>query len=94
MKRYIIAIVFALGLVLNVDAQIGQYQQAGSDAFFEATDMMEYRTDDDQWGTFPFMPNLHNGLEDYSAVPSTPLGSGLLLLAGMGLGYAAFRKKD
>ena len=85
MKKYIITLVFALGLGLNLSAQ--------SDGFFSNSRYSEYRegtsTGNSDWGLMPNM--IGHGLDsDQSAAP---LGSGLLLLGGMALGYAAMRRK-
>ena len=96
MKRFIIAIAIAFGFGMNVNAQIGQYNRTGNDAFFTTSSYSEYREDVtiDEWGTMPFMPSSHGGLADYSADQHpTPVGSGLLLLASMGLAYG-LRKRN
>ena len=79
MKKIILTIAIVLGIGFGASAQ--------SDGFF-AQSFGEYR--DSSEGKLPALPNAHNLTEHQSA----PLGSGLLLLAGMGLGYAALRKKD
>ena len=82
MKKYIITLVFALGLGLNLSAQ--------SDGFFSNSRYSEYR--EDPWaGDMPGLPS-HGYINDYDA-DNAPLGSGLLLLGGMALGYAAMRRK-
>ena len=91
MKKYIILAIFALGFGMNVNAQVGQYRQSGSDAFFSTSSCTEYRETTDEWGTMPLLP-IYGSDTDHNADP-TPIGSGLLLLAGMGLGYAAMTRK-
>ena len=77
MKKIILAI--ALFAAVSANAQ--------SDSFFKYSNVEEQRSPSD-WGSMPAM--IGHGLEgDQSA----PLGSGLLLLAGMGLAYG-FRKKN
>ena len=77
MKKIILAI--ALFAAVSANAQ--------SDSFFRYNNVEEQRTNE-SWGSMPAM--IGHGLEgDQSA----PLGSGLLLLAGMGLAYG-FRKKN
>ena len=77
MKKIILAI--ALFAAVSANAQ--------SDSFFKYSNVEEQRTNE-SWGSMPAM--IGHGLEgDQSA----PLGSGLLLLAGMGLAYG-FRKKN
>ena len=88
MKRYILIIAFTIGLGLNLNAQ--SKQQGFADGFF-SQNYSEYR-DEDAYGIMPLLPG-HNTLLDYDADPKqVPVGSGLLLLAGLGLGYASFRK--
>ena len=93
MKRYILIMIFAIGFGLNLNAQ-AQYkqQQSGlSDGFF-TSNYSEYREDD--WaGNMPLLPREHGSDQDYDA-EETPIGSGLLILAGLGLGYATLRRKD
>ena len=82
MKKIILTIAIVLGIGFGVSAQ--------SDSFFATTSTYtEYR--ETEWGELPILPNQHNIIGDYKAVP---VGTGLLLLAGMGLGYAALRKRD
>ena len=77
MKKIILAI--ALFAAVSANAQ--------SDGFFTYNNVEEQRTNE-SWGSMPAM--IGHGLEgDQSA----PLGSGLLLLAVMGLAYG-FRKKN
>lgn len=80
MKKYIMTIIFALGLMMSMSAQ--------NDSFFK-TNYGEYR-EDNEWGELPLLPESHGNSYDYVAAP---LGSGLLLLAGLGMGYAAMRKR-
>ena len=77
MKKIILAI--ALFAAVSANAQ--------SDGFFTYNNVEEQRSNE-SWGSMPAM--IGHGLDgDQSA----PLGSGLLLLAGMGLAYG-FRKKN
>ena len=77
MKKIILAI--ALFAAVSANAQ--------SDSFFRYSNVEEQRSNE-SWGSMPAM--IGHGLDgDQSA----PLGSGLLLLAGMGLAYG-FRKKN
>ncbi|MBE6335488.1 MAG: hypothetical protein E7066_02235 [Lentimicrobiaceae bacterium] len=82
MKRFLITISIIAALSLNVNAQ-------GTDGFF-TTNYTEYRDGEPDWGDLPALPGQH-GL-DYTV--AAPLGSGLLLLAGMGVLYGIRRKKD
>lgn len=78
MKKVIVTLVMILGLGASVSAQ--------SDAFF-TQNFSEYREAVDT--ETPRLPN-HALITNQDA----PVGTGLLLLAGMGLGYAVLRKKD
>lgn len=90
MKKYILTIALAIGFGMNLNAQIGQ--SGKSDSFFSSNKYSEYREGDGSFGTMPLLPG-HNTLNDYDADPKqVPVGSGLLLLAGLGLGYASLRK--
>ncbi|MBR7176395.1 MAG: hypothetical protein IKD32_03745 [Bacteroidales bacterium] len=85
MKKIILTIAIVLGIGFGVSAQ--------SDSFFATTSTYtEYR--ETEWGELPILPNQHNIVGDYKAAEDAPVGTGLLLLAGMGLGYAALRKRD
>ncbi|MBE6345656.1 MAG: hypothetical protein E7067_00365 [Lentimicrobiaceae bacterium] len=79
MKKIILTIAIVLGIGFGVSAQ--------SDAFFTQS-FSEYRNTDE---VTPALPYAHN-LEAHQ--PAAPLGSGLLILAGLGLGYATLRKKS
>ena len=83
MRKYIITILFALGLGMSLNAQ--------SDGFFTSS-YSDYR--EENWSsTMPSLPGFHGGLDDYQAIPETPIGSGLLLLVGLGITYASTKKK-
>ena len=78
MKKYITLAIFAIGFGMNVNAQ--------GDGFFSSS-YNEFRETED-WGTMPAIIG-HGNTADQSA----PLGSGLLVLAGLGVAYA-MRKKN
>ncbi len=85
MKKFIIAISILVALGLNVNAQNYQYYSGNTDGFFTSP-TSGYRTENETPG-LPMFDALGN--------QSAPLGSGWLLLAGMGVGYAMLkRKKD
>ena len=89
MKKYILTIALAIGFGMNLNAQIGQ--SGKSDSFFSSNKYSEYR-DEIAMGTMPLLPG-HNTFNDYDADPKqVPVGSGLMILAGLGLGYASLRK--
>ena len=84
MRKYIITIIFALGLGMNLNAQ--------SDGFF-TSNYSEYR--EDNWSsTMPSLPGFHGGLDDYQSTPEAPLGSGLLILGALALGYFGFKSEN
>ena len=77
MRKYIITIIFALGLGMSLNAQ--------SDGFFTSS-YSDYR--EESWSsTMPSLPGFHGGLDDYQSTPEAPLGSGLLVLGVLALGY-------
>ena len=82
MKKIILAI--ALFAAVSANAQ--------SDSFFRYNNVEEQRTNsgNGEWGTMPTLVG-HGYTTDMD--PNAPLGSGMLLLAGMGLAYG-FRKKN
>ena len=86
MKKYIVLAIFSIVLSLGLNAQVGNYSQSTSDGFFKQNYEAEYRAYD-EWGAMPRM--LGHGIETNQ---NAPVGSGLLLLAGLGLGYASLRK--
>ena len=72
------------------------YAQDGStDGFFKSNYEM-YREENAEWGTMPLLPRTHGYEYDYDAEDpeQVPVGSGLLLLGVMGVGYLAIKKKD
>ena len=80
MKKVILTIAVILGLGAGVNAQ--------SDAFF-TQNFSDYRDVTSIDASTPRIPD--HGL---ATNQNAPLGTGLLLLTGMGLGYAVLRKKD
>ena len=77
MKKVIATVAIILGLGVGANAQ--------SDAFF-TQNFSDYRSSENV--ETPRLP-AHALTTDQDA----PVGTGLLLLAGMGLGYAALRKR-
>ena len=78
MRKYITTIIFALGLGMSLNAQ--------SDGFF-MSNYSEYR-EMEEWGNLPNLPGSHGYINDYSCVEQeAPLGSGLLILGALALGY-------
>lgn len=83
MKRIVLSIALVLTLGLSVNAQ--------SDGFFKST--YQDANEEARTGTVRATPGVpeFGGDVDKPAKPA-PLGSGLLLLAGMGAAYALRRK--
>lgn len=80
MKKLIITITLALGLGMGLNAQ--------NDSFFTYNN---YDTDrSSSWGAEAALPTVHGLTAHQSA--EAPLGSGIVLLAGMALGYGIKRK--
>ena len=79
MKKIILAI--ALFAAVSANAQ--------SDGFFTSS-YNNYRETTDEWGTMPSM--IGHGLLDAQNANGAPLGSGALLLAGLGMAYALRNK--
>ena len=81
MKRIVLSIALVLTLGLSVNAQ--------SDGFFKST--YQDANEEARTGTGRALPGVpgFGGEEDKPA----PLGSGLLLLAGMGAAYALRRRR-
>ena len=80
MKKIILAI--ALFAAVNAHAQ--------RDGFFTYNSYEEQnRQESDAWGAMPALMN-----HGYKMDQSAPLGSGLLLLAGMGLAYGMRKKSN
>ena len=88
MKKFIIAISIIAALGLNVNAQ-EYYQYSGSDGFFSSNSMVPGYREDTGTG-LPLLPMRGQGV-DQNAVP---LGSGLLILAGLGAAYALKKRRD
>ena len=83
MKKIILAIALFVALGLSANAQ--------NDGFFSTgSNYKEYR--EDVWAqNMPVLPGQHGSQYDFAA-ESAPIGSGLLVLAGLGLAYAMRRK--
>ena len=83
MKKIILAI--ALFAAVSANAQ--------SDGFFTSSYTYDENreTPDAAWGTLPAIFG-HDYEMDQNADPA-PVGSGLLVLAGLGLGYAATKRR-
>lgn len=65
---------------------------AQNDGFFTTT-YSGYR--DNNWAsTMPSIPGYHGSLDDYEATPEAPLGSGLFVMAALGLAYGVKRKRS
>lgn len=81
MKKVFVTLSLVLTLGLGASAQ--------SDAFFSYSDVETPNRTVTESGAMPGLP-MRNQSTDHTA----PLGSGMLLLAGMGAAYALRRKND
>ena len=95
-KAIIILAIMMLSCGYSVGQQYGFYEdgnrQASTDGFFSSA-YSEYREESSDWGVMPLLPQTHGYHYDYPA-HLTPIGSGWLLLAGMGVGYAVRKRKN
>lgn len=83
MKKILLTILVAVTIVLTANAQ-------SYDGFFSTGSEGNNRQGSTvEWGALPTVPNTGT----YSN-QNAPLGSGLLLLTGMGVAYALRRKKE
>ena len=93
------AIIILAMMLLSCGYTVGQqyrffeedYNKTSTDGFFKST-YTEYREEDSEWGVMPLLPQTHGYHYDYPA-EIAPIGSGWLLMAGMGIGYAVIRRK-
>ena len=74
---------------VDIYQQVESQYQLTTDGFF-TTNYQEYR-EMDQWGNLPVLPSSHGN--DYDVAAEAPLGSGLLMLLGMGLGYMTVNRR-
>lgn len=83
MKKLIATVAIIFSLIS------GAMAQSGYDGFFTQS-FSDFRENEGSgYAELPRLPG-HELMSSQDA----PVGSGLLLLAGLGLGYAALRKKD
>ena len=88
MKKIIITLSFVVAMMLNVTAQeSGVYSY---DGFFSAQESSEKRDSENIFST-PSMPGM-NVFGDQDG--DVPVGSGLLILAGLGVAYAVRRRDN
>ena len=88
MKRIIITLSFIAALGLNVNAQSQSTQS--SDGFFNNSTLTETTYREEGSGVSPLFPK-RDQFKNQDA--DAPVGSGLLLLAGMGAAYALRKKR-
>ena len=81
MKKVLVTLSLVITLGLGVNAQ--------SDAFFSYNDVDSQNRESGNFSEMPALP-LRGQYTDQSAAP---LGSGLLILAGLGLAYGLKRRK-
>ncbi len=85
MKRFLMTLSFIVAFGVSASAQEYSYYENQTDGFFTLNDeAKEYRV---AAAGFPSLPG--QGVYD----DQLPLGSGLLLLAGMGAAYALRRRR-
>jgi len=87
MKKVLVTLSLVIVLGLGANAQYFDNTQA-TDGFFSTTPSGQYRDGSADDIVFPGMP----GMGMYTD-QSAPLGSGLVLLAGMGLAYGLKRRE-
>ena len=93
------AIIILAIMMLSCGYSVGQQQgfftksdaESSTDGFFKSP-YVEYREEDSEWGVMPLLPQTHGYHYDYPA-KITPIGSGWLLMTGMGIGYALIRRR-
>ncbi len=91
MKKFLITLSLVTALCVNVNAQI-QYNSntQNTDGFFSTTSPGGNYRDGSagEVGLFPGLPRMGEYTDQYA-----PIGSGLLLLAGLGLAYGLKRRE-
>lgn len=94
-KAIIILAIMMLSCGYSVGQQQGFFTNSGAesstDGFFKSP-YVEYREENSEWGVMPLLPQTHGYHYDYPA-KITPIGSGWLLMTGMGIGYAFIRRR-
>jgi hypothetical protein len=94
-KAIIILAIMMLSCGYSVGQQQGFFTNSGAesstDGFFKSP-YVEYREENSEWGVMPLLPQTHGYHYDYPA-KITPIGSGWLLMTGMGIGYALIRRR-
>ncbi|MBQ8761525.1 MAG: hypothetical protein IJZ06_08935 [Bacteroidales bacterium] len=83
MKKNIITLIFALGFGMSLNAQ--------SDGFFTYNESSETNRST-SWSVEAALPTAH-GLTDHQSAEA-PLGSGILLLAGLAFAYGRKRRNE
>ena len=87
MKKILLTLGIIMTMLFCANAQYGQ-----SDAFFNNWDDNDDRLDISEGFSF-VLPGTHGYMFDTNGT-TTPLGSGLLVLATLGAGYAASKRKS
>jgi len=86
MKKILLTFGIVMTMIISANAQYGQ-----SDAFFGNWDGNDDRLDIGEGFSF-VLPGTHGNMFDTNGT-TTPLGSGMLVLAALGAGYAASKRK-
>ena len=90
MKRILLTLSIVATLGLGANAQFYSNTNTQNDGFFSSNSIgSQYRDGSSGEEAFPILPQIGQ-YRDQNA----PVGSGLLLLAGMGVAYALRRKND
>lgn len=89
MKKFLVTLSIVMTLGFGANAQM-QSVISSSDGFFSSNTTTEENREGET-GLFPTLPG-RNLTGDQDASP-TPIGSGLLILAGLGVAYAARRRE-
>lgn len=91
MKKILLTLTIVATLGLSANAQFYSNTNTQNDGFFSSSvPGGQYRDGTSGDEIFPALP----GMGVYGDQNAVPVGSGLLLLAGMGIAYALRRKND
>jgi hypothetical protein len=86
MKKLALTIAIALGMAIGATAQNNGLFQRGF-----VSDEMYYRSSDQQVN--PILPTQFGENGDFNGNSEVPLGSGIIMLLGLGAAYAAAKKR-
>jgi hypothetical protein len=96
MKKQIIILAMTLALGLNLNAQVGSYSTSSKNDAYFTSNFSEFRqgtSSSESWiNEMPML--LGHAYETNQSADNAPLGSGLLLLAGLGIAYGVRKKHN